>query len=124
MKGFYLLSVCILIYLSSQGQILITDNNGDTTLEPSAALEVKSTSKGLLPPRMTTMEQKMIPEPVAGGSFSIIGTGYRPCSRSDLVPPVQSVYTLGLERVYGRGANVFAEVAGRPSLVSLGTVLE
>ncbi|MHC1776303.1 MAG: hypothetical protein AB9834_12930 [Lentimicrobium sp.] len=37
-----------------------------TTPDPSAALDVSSTNKGFLPPRMTNFEQIMIPEPAAG----------------------------------------------------------
>jgi hypothetical protein len=37
-----------------------------TTPDPSAALDVSSTTKGFLPPRMTNLEQFLIPDPAAG----------------------------------------------------------
>ncbi|MBK7175531.1 MAG: hypothetical protein IPH84_20465 [Bacteroidales bacterium] len=37
-----------------------------TTPDPSAALDVNSTTRGFLPPRMTNLQQLTIPDPAAG----------------------------------------------------------
>ena len=46
------------------GQLSVTTNNSQP--DNSAMLDVKSTTKGFLPPRMTTTEQNSIVSPVAG----------------------------------------------------------
>jgi len=40
--------------------------NNPTTIQPSAAMEVESTTKGFLPPRMTTVQRDAISSPAAG----------------------------------------------------------
>jgi len=40
--------------------------NNPTTMQPSAAMEVESTTKGFLPPRMTTLQRDAISSPAAG----------------------------------------------------------
>jgi len=57
-----LLLLTILISLSSYGQVGI----GTTNPDPSAALEVQSTSQGFLPPRLSLFQRDNISNPVAG----------------------------------------------------------
>jgi uncharacterized protein (TIGR02145 family) len=53
------------ISFNSLGNVAITDDNGHTADE-SAMLDVYSTDKGFLPPRMTTAQRDSIDSPVAG----------------------------------------------------------
>jgi len=75
----------VLIIISSEisfSQILVSDNAGETTPDASAIFEVKSTSKGMLIPRMDTNARTNISSPANGllvfdttsGSFFIYGT--------------------------------------------------
>ena len=51
-------------FLLTQAQVAI--NNDDSTPDPSAMLDVKSSDRGLLPPRMTYTEVCQIPSPAPG----------------------------------------------------------
>lgn len=62
MKYFYLTSIIFLFNLSVFAQVGI----GTTTPDPSAVLELKSTDKGLLPPRLTESERNGISSPAEG----------------------------------------------------------
>ena len=66
MKYFILFIGSLLLATHAGGQITITDDPDYNTTDPSASLEVKSTSKGLLLPRVTTSEQRSIQDPVLG----------------------------------------------------------
>ena len=84
MKNLYTkLSILLLIIFSSFAsfsQVLITDD-GTTNPDGSAMLEIKSSDKGMLIPRLTTLQRTSIGSPVAGllvydttaGSFFIYG---------------------------------------------------
>ncbi|MBU0765866.1 MAG: hypothetical protein KJ607_13660, partial [Bacteroidetes bacterium] len=52
-------------YSSDSQNVAITDDNGYTA-NPSAMLDVKSTSKGMLVPRLTTVQRNMISDPATG----------------------------------------------------------
>ncbi len=53
-----------MLSLQSFSQVKVGDN--PTTINSSAALEVESTAKGLLPPRMTTAQRDAIVQPATG----------------------------------------------------------
>lgn len=56
----------MLLLFSSAMFAQVGINASNSTPDPSAMLDVKSTSKGFLPPRMTTFERDAISQPVAG----------------------------------------------------------
>jgi hypothetical protein len=62
MKKILLFAVCIAASFTSIAQVGI----GTTTVDASAALEIESTTKGLLPPRMTIAQINAIATPVEG----------------------------------------------------------
>jgi uncharacterized protein (TIGR02145 family) len=62
MKNFLLFAVCIAASFTSIAQVGI----GTATVDASAALEIESTTKGLLPPRMTIAQINAIATPVEG----------------------------------------------------------
>jgi uncharacterized protein (TIGR02145 family) len=65
MKKLYFLTVFLLFFSSVLlAQVGINDDN--STPDNSAMLDVKSTSRGLLPPRMTTSQMNAIASPSAG----------------------------------------------------------
>jgi hypothetical protein len=49
-----------------RAQTVITDDSTYTTGQPSAVLDLKSTTRGFLPPRMTASQKNAIPAPAAG----------------------------------------------------------
>ena len=61
-----ILTTCLLMlsFLTATSQVAI--NNNGANPDPSAMLEVKSTSKGFLPPGMTTAEMLAVPNPATG----------------------------------------------------------
>lgn len=63
MKAFLLLPTAVLIVLHSVAQSV---GIGTNTPDPSAKLDIVSTSTGLLPPRMTAAQRDAIPNPAAG----------------------------------------------------------
>jgi hypothetical protein len=64
MKSLVLLIIVILISLGLNAQVAI--NTDGTNPDNSAMLDVKSTTKGALLPRMTTAERIAIASPVTG----------------------------------------------------------
>jgi uncharacterized protein (TIGR02145 family) len=65
MKSFsLLLSVFLIMISEALSQVSI--NTDGSNPDPSAILDAKSTTKGFLPPRMTTSEENAILSPVAG----------------------------------------------------------
>jgi uncharacterized protein (TIGR02145 family) len=64
MKKFMLLAASIVIFSSSYSQIGINNNNSQP--DPSAMLDVQSNDKGLLIPRLTTLEMDQIASPATG----------------------------------------------------------
>ena len=58
--------IAILLFFSSAMFAQVGINTDNSTPESSAMLDVKSTSKGFLPPRMTTTQRDAIIQPVAG----------------------------------------------------------
>ena len=62
MKKFSLISIAFFFISSINAQIGIGTSNPD----PSSSLEVQSTKKGFLPPRMTTVQQDSIVNPAIG----------------------------------------------------------
>ena len=65
MKTFSFLMTAFLLFNSVIfAQVGISSDN--TSPDPSAMLDVKSTSKGFLPPRMSTTQMYLIPSPSAG----------------------------------------------------------
>lgn len=59
---FLLLFAFISVYVSAQ----VTINTDNSLPDPSAMLDVNSTTKGFLPPRMTTAQRTAIASPAAG----------------------------------------------------------
>ncbi len=65
MKRFAMfLVVCLITGRTAIGQVAISTDNSDP--DPSAMLDVKSTSKGILVPRMTIAERNAISSPASG----------------------------------------------------------
>ena len=64
MKKVSFIGMAIMLSLSVTAQVGI--NNDGSAPNSSAILDVKSTSKGFLPPRMTTAERDAIINPVEG----------------------------------------------------------
>lgn len=64
MKKIFIASLCSLFYLLSTAQVAI--NNSNATPDASAMLDISSTLKGLLIPRMSTAERTAISSPVKG----------------------------------------------------------
>jgi hypothetical protein len=65
MKKYCLLVIAIsLLAVSSFAQVGI--NNDNSAPDPAAMLDVKSSERGFLPPRMTTQQRDAISAPVAG----------------------------------------------------------
>ncbi|MEI6436432.1 MAG: hypothetical protein WCP32_16510 [Bacteroidota bacterium] len=64
MKKFYALVILICITFTAIGQVSI--NNDNSGPDPSAMLDVKSTDRGFLPPRMTTGQMNSIVTPLEG----------------------------------------------------------
>jgi len=56
----------ILLFIAANLSAQVAVNTDGSLPVPSAMLDVKSTSKGLLPPRMTTTQRDAITQPVAG----------------------------------------------------------
>lgn len=65
MKTFLLLSLTVLLSQFSKAQSLAINTDGSTA-QSSAMLDIKSTTKGLLIPRLTKAEKNAIASPVAG----------------------------------------------------------
>ncbi|KAF0194994.1 MAG: hypothetical protein FD166_3234 [Bacteroidetes bacterium] len=65
MKGIYLFIV-VLILLAVQSKAQVAVNTDGTNPDPSAMLDVKSTSRGMLVPRMTTAQRTAIAAPAFG----------------------------------------------------------
>ncbi len=63
-KIFFIISMLFLFSNALIGQVGINTDNSIPV--PSAMLDVKSTSKGLLPPRMSTAQRDLISSPAAG----------------------------------------------------------
>jgi len=63
-KLFFLISLILLFSSTILAQVGINSNN--SLPDPSAMLDVASTTRGFLPPRMTTTERNAINSPVAG----------------------------------------------------------
>ncbi|MCP9764023.1 hypothetical protein EGI31_13790, partial [Lacihabitans soyangensis] len=59
-----LLSILVLAGISASAQVKVGDN--PTVINPNAVLEMESTTKGLLLPRMTTAQRTAIVAPTAG----------------------------------------------------------
>lgn len=64
MKIKIILSIIMLITMGAKAQLKVGDN--PTTINSSAILEIESTSKGLLLPRMTSGQRDAILSPTAG----------------------------------------------------------
>jgi hypothetical protein len=64
MKNKLLFALMFLVYFAANAQVKVGDN--PTTIDNSALLEMESTTKGLLPPRMTTAQINAIPSPATG----------------------------------------------------------
>jgi hypothetical protein len=64
MKNLIVLIVFLSTFLGSAQSVGI--NTDGSTAEPSAMLDVSSTTKGFLPPRMTTAQRNMITSPATG----------------------------------------------------------
>jgi hypothetical protein len=65
-QGSLTIALIFLIGFTGHSQITQKIGNNPTTLNPSAVLEVESTTKGFLPPRMTTAQRDAITPPPAG----------------------------------------------------------
>lgn len=60
----FILTICLITVLKAMPQIAI--NSDGSSPDSSAMLDVKSTSKGFLPPRMTYLDRYLITDPAAG----------------------------------------------------------
>jgi hypothetical protein len=88
-KSYFLLLFAIIIISEISGQVIISNDN--SVPDPSAILELKSTDKGLLPPRMTLSQRSGIIDPAEG--LMIYCTN---CGQDGT--PVLSVYMTGAWR--------------------------
>ncbi len=66
MSNFTLFIVFVFFSTIASAQVTVTNDPDYDTTHASALFEVKGTSGGLLLPRVTTSQQKMIPNPAAG----------------------------------------------------------
>ena len=75
MKTKYFLAICVILgtQLVATAQVKIGDN--PTTINSSSLLELESTNKGLLIPRMTTAQRDVIASPAAGLQIYNTSTG-------------------------------------------------
>jgi len=64
MKRFFLLTLLCLLFTCGFSQVKIGDNT--TLADPSAVLEVESTTQGFLPPRLTELQRDAIASPATG----------------------------------------------------------
>ena len=117
--------ICFAIYANAQNVAINTTGN---SADGSAMLDVSSTTKGFLPPRMTTIQRTGIPSPVnglmvfdsdtktywyfsttwkeitnAGGSFSLPYTGAA-SDAGKLFSVSNSAIVAGSTAIYGRGS--------------------
>jgi len=100
-----LLIIALVLLLSSNSNIAQNVGIGaeSFTPDPSAMLEVKSTSKGLLPPRMTTQQRDAIQGPAEGLviyntttkclNYRVVGAWFEVCG--DCTPQSPNVPTAG-----------------------------
>jgi len=100
MKHFYTLLALVLLTATTYAQIGINNENPD----PSAALDITSTTKGLLIPRMTNAQRQAISNPAAGlqvfvtdldgGSFMFYdGTKWGTLSFTKTIPDAPTIGT-------------------------------
>ncbi|MCX6272283.1 MAG: hypothetical protein NTU44_13915 [Bacteroidetes bacterium] len=66
MKQILCFSMLILFVMMQQSYGQVSINTDGVNPPPSAMLEVKSTDKGFLPPRMTTVQRNSIENPAEG----------------------------------------------------------
>src|SRR5690349_1772558 len=66
MKKILFVLIITLFVARANSQIFISANPNDTVKEKSAMFEVRSSTKGFLPPRMSTAERKAIVDPTPG----------------------------------------------------------
>jgi len=103
MKHFYTLLALVLLTATTYAQIGINNENPD----PSAALDITSTTKGLLIPRMTNAQRQAISNPAAGlqvfvtdldgGSFMFYdGTKWGTLSFTKTIPDAPTIGTATL----------------------------
>ena len=64
MKNIFFITLLILFFGTIQAQVAINDDN--SIPDPSAMLDIKSTDKGLLVPRLTIAERDLISNPATG----------------------------------------------------------
>lgn len=131
MSNFKWLFSCLFVAASISGtsQILIT-KPGDTVMQKSAMLEVKSNERGFLPPRMSSQERRAIVSPAAGlmvydtdrnALFLYTGTVWRPLqmgydSIEFTIPASPLISDLSANDYLGLSVDVFGNyaVAGAP----------
>ena len=100
MKHFFTLLAAVLITATTYAQVGINNENPD----PSAALDITSTTKGLLMPRMTNAQRQAISNPAAGlqvfvtdfdgGSFMFYdGTKWGTLSFTKTIPDAPTIGT-------------------------------
>ncbi len=70
-----LVVVAILSASIAESQVVITDAPTGGTADPSAILDLQSTTKGFLPPVMTGIERLLLPNPALGLMVTDSGTG-------------------------------------------------
>ncbi len=110
------------IYISDDGKVAVTTDGSDP--DPSAMLEVKSTDKGFLPPRMTQAQRDAIPSTATGLVVWCSNCGdngelqvYNGTEWTNMVGDPASVYTPAVGDFYGGGVVFYIFQSGDPGYV-------
>jgi hypothetical protein len=113
MKKLSLLTAMLLLFSSSLfAQVAINDDNSPP--DPSAMLDVKSTAKGFLPPRMTTTQRDAIASPVVG--LTIFNTTKNCIETFNATSWVTSTHYIG--ESYGGGIVFYVYDNGQHGLIA------
>lgn len=117
MKRFYIIVILMTIAtIASIGQVGI--NNDNSLPDASAMLDVKSTSKGFLAPRMTATQMNLIASPAEGllvyntsvkSLFMYNGSAWKPLSEAT---------SLAIGDIYGGGVVFFVYDGGKHGLIA------
>jgi hypothetical protein len=108
MKRLLMLSIALLYVLTGISQTIISDVSSDTTANASAILDLRSSTKGFLPSRMTASQRLAISNPAEGllvyqtdgstGYYFFNGSSWALIGNSDGVIPVSKTISDTLEK--------------------------